>query len=248
MSFAALPAAADEIWRPSPDSRFDWQLTEPFALDRATDVLDLDLFDAKAEDISALKARGVRLVCYINVGAWEEWRADGADFPPHVLGRAYEGWSGERWLDIRAIDALAPVLTARFDLCRAKGFDAVEPDNIDGYENDTGFVINRADQLRFNIWLAHLAHDRGLSIALKNAPELLPELAPVYDWALTEDCFAQRWCGSLKPLINAGKAVFAVEYSDQNIDWSAACARAKSLGLRTILKSRDLNAWLTRCE
>ncbi|MEU3903007.1 endo alpha-1,4 polygalactosaminidase, partial [Streptomyces goshikiensis] len=27
----------------------------------------------------------------------------------------------------------------RFDMCRSKGFDAVEPDLMEGYGNDTGF-------------------------------------------------------------------------------------------------------------
>jgi hypothetical protein len=39
-------------------------------------------------------------------------------------------------------------------LCREKGFDAVEPDNIDAFTNDTGFPMTYEDQLRFNRWLA----------------------------------------------------------------------------------------------
>ncbi len=257
LALAALPSWAeqrekganlDTRWQPAPNARFDWQLTEPFELNRATDVLDLDLYDAKSEDLRTLKNRGVRLVCYINVGAWEDWRAYAQNFPTHVFGQAYQGWPGERWLDIRDIEALAPILTARFDLCRDRGFDAVEPDNIDGYENTTGFSLSRADQVHFNLWLAQLAHERGLSIALKNTADLLPELVGVYDWALTEDCFAQDWCGSMAPVVEAGKAVFAVEYTDQPLDWTATCAKAKALGIRAILKSRNLDGWLMRCE
>lgn len=249
LALCAFPTwAADAPWRPAPGARFDWQLSEPFALSREVEVLDLDLFDSSRADIQALKARGVRLVCYINVGAWEDWRDDAGDFPPRVLGNAYEGWAGERWLDVRALDALAPILQARFDLCRDKGFDAVEPDNIDGYENATGFPISRDDQLHFNRWLARQAHDRGLSIALKNAPELLPELADIYDWALTEDCFAQHWCAALSPLVDAGKAVFAVEYTDRAPDWPKTCARAKILGIVAILKTRELTGWLQHCN
>jgi hypothetical protein len=58
-----------------------------------------------------------------------------------VIGDPYEGWPGERWLDIRRIDLLAPLIGQRLELCRIKGFDAVEPDNIDGYTNDTGFSL-----------------------------------------------------------------------------------------------------------
>jgi hypothetical protein len=47
----------------------------------------------------------------------------------------------EKWLDIRRIDLLAPILRARLDLCNVKGFDAIEPDNIEIYDNNTGFPL-----------------------------------------------------------------------------------------------------------
>jgi endo-alpha-1,4-polygalactosaminidase (GH114 family) len=239
-------------WSPGPGVRFDVQFDEPFALSRPTDVLELDLFDSSPDDIARLKADGVRLVCYINMGAWENWRNDADKFPPQVIGKVYDGWPGERWLDIRAVEVLAPLLLARLDLCRAKGFDAVEPDNINGHDNPTGFAITRAQQVRFNLWLAEQAHRRGLSIALKNAPDLLPELANVYDWALTEDCFSEGWCADFAPVISAGKAVFALEYTDLNPDWpntwAKTCAEARSLGITVLLKKRSLDGWLHRCK
>ncbi len=69
---------------------------------------------------------------------------------------------------------LAPLMRARLDLCQAKGFDAVEPDNIDGYQVDggTGFPLTAGDQLRYNRWIAAEAHCRGLSIGLKNDSDM----------------------------------------------------------------------------
>ena len=64
-----------------------------------------------------------------------------------MLGKQYEGFPEERWLDIRRIDLLAPILRARIDACRAKGFDGVDPDNLNGFENDTGFPLTATDQL-----------------------------------------------------------------------------------------------------
>jgi len=245
--FFVSPAtpADDTPWRPSPADTFDWQLTEPFDFSRSVDILDLDLFDTTPETIAHLKSQGIRLVCYINGGAWEDWRPDQHAFPPSVLGNSYQNWGGERWLDIRAIDALAPVMRARFDLCRAKGFDAVEPDNINAHNNDTGFPLTRADQIRYNRWLADEAHARGLSIALKNAPDLLPELAERFDWALLEDCHAQHWCDALAPFVRAGKAVIAVEYTDQlddGLNWAKTCLSAAGSGVQAILKSRELDS------
>ena len=58
-----------------------------------------------------------------------------------MLGKELDGWPGERWLDVRRWDVLEPILAARFDVCRQKGFDAVEPDNVDGYANESGFPL-----------------------------------------------------------------------------------------------------------
>ena len=66
-----------------------------------------------------------------------ELRPDAGAFPDAVKGDS-NGWSGERWLDIRRLDVLGPIMQRRLDLCKQKGFDAVEPDNVDGYTNSTG--------------------------------------------------------------------------------------------------------------
>ena len=75
-------------------------------------------------------------------------------------------WPGEKWLDIRRLDLLGPILRARLDMCAAKGFDAVEFDNVDGYANTTGFKLKASDQLAFNRWLATEAHAQGLGVSL----------------------------------------------------------------------------------
>ena len=179
-------------WQPALNLRWQWQLSDlPVDLSVDVAVYDIDLFDNDADVITALHAEGRQVICYLSVGSWEDWRPDADQFPAAVIGSAYEGWPGEYWLDIRQIDLLAPVLRARLDLCRDKGFDGLEPDNIDGYTNDTGFPLTYADQLAFNRWLAAEAHARGLSIGLKNDPDQVADLLPDFDWALTEDCLAE---------------------------------------------------------
>jgi hypothetical protein len=39
---------------------------------------------------------------------------------------------------------------ARLDLAKNKKCDGVEPDNIDGFQNKTGFSLSYSDQLNFN--------------------------------------------------------------------------------------------------
>jgi hypothetical protein len=235
-------------WQPKPGLTWQWELTDS-AVDTSitADVYDIDLYADQAI-IDKLHAKGAKVICYISVGSWEDWRPDKDLFPPEVLGKNYEGWPGEKWLDIRQIDQLAPIMRARFDLCKAKGFDAIEPDNMEVVGNQTGFPLTAAAQLKYALWLAEEAHARGLAIGQKNAPDQTQELVGIYDFAITEDCFAYGWCGDMKPYLEAGKAVFAAEYTDMEINFASACKMAKELGLSMILKERDLNAWRETCK
>ena len=235
-------------WKPSVSLRWQWQLSDmPVDLSLDVDMYDIDLFENDASVIAALHAQGRKVVCYVSVGSWEDWRPDEDQFPDSVIGEDYEGWPGENWLDIRQIELLAPVMRARLDLCRDKGFDGIEPDNIDGYTNDTGFPLTYEDQIRYNLWLADEAHARGLSIGLKNDPDQVAELLPYFDWALTEDCFAEGWCEEMLPFIQMGKPVFAAEYTDTGGSIEQLCQEAEPLNFSLILKDRELGAWQEAC-
>jgi len=238
-------------WRPPVGASWQWQLTGlPVDSSLGANVYDIDLFENDASTVAGLHAQGHKVICYISVGSWEDWRPDADQFPASVLGNDYEGWRGERWLDIRQLDLLAPIMRARLNQCASKGFDGVEPDNMDGFTNDTGFPLTYQDQLDYNSWLAQEAHARGLSIGLKNNGEQAGDLLPHFDWALTEDCFAQEWCDAVAPFVTAGKAVFAAEYTDE---FRAAqfldqiCPQATALGFSVILKNRALDARRRAC-
>ena len=112
-----------------------------------------------------------------------------------MLGRG-NGWPGERWLDIRRLSVLEPLMATRFDMCRDKGFDAVEPDNMDGYRNSTGFPLTAHDQLAYNRLIAELAHERGLAVGLKNDLDQIPELVGDFDFAVNEECAEYDECAA----------------------------------------------------
>ncbi len=234
-------------WQPPPETTWQWQLDGELDLSFDVEMYDIDLFETDTTTVATLHAEGRAVVCYLNAGAWEAWRPDADRFPAEVLGNAYEGWPGERWLDIRRLDLLAPIMQARLDLCRDKGFDAVEPDNIDGYTNETGFPLTYADQIAYNRWLATEAHARGLSIGLKNDPEQVIDLLDDFDWALVESCFAQEWCEMVSPFIAQGKAVFAAEYTDTGVSLDEICPQAERLRFSVILKHRNLDAYRDTC-
>jgi len=238
---------APERWRPQPGTSWQWQLSSRVGAPLNVDAYDVDGFDTDRRTVDRLHTNGSKAICYISVGSWENWRPDKDRFPKSVLGRAYDGWPGERWLDIRRIGALAPVMGARMDMCARKGFDAVEPDNMDGYANETGFDLTAADQLRYNRWLAAEAHERGLAIALKNDEDQARALVDHFDFAITEDCFDQGWCHRMRPFVRQNKAVLAAEYTDTGAKTSEFCPRARELGFDAILKKRDLGAWRRSC-
>ena len=245
--FAASTAAHAKRWVPPPGTTFEWILQGYRGAIPTAEAIDIDLFDTPGSQVAALRKAGKIPICYVSVGTWENWRPDRRDFPQSLLGKPLDNWPGERYLDIRNLTLLGPILLARLDLCRAKGFLAVEPDNVDVADNDSGFQISKADTLRFLKWLAAMAHNKGLSIGLKNVPELSETLAGTFDWALTEDCFDQRFCADSQPFITAGKAVFAVEYTDNRINFSKFCQQAKQLGLSPLLKQRNLKEFSQRC-
>lgn len=234
-------------WRPAAGLRWQWQIgNNEIDTGVDVDVYDIDLYVDQAV-IDELHARGRRVICYISVGSWEDWRPDSDLFPSEVLGKDYEGWQGERWLDIRQIDILAPIMRARLDLCRAKGFDAVEPDNMEIYTNDTGFPLTYTDQLKYVLWLAEEAHQRGLAIGQKNAADMVADLVTIFDFAIIEDYFYYGEAETMLPYIRAGKPVFAAEYTDLPGDFEAFCRQSRELGFSTILKNRELDGWVKFC-
>ncbi|PYR60326.1 MAG: endo alpha-1,4 polygalactosaminidase, partial [Acidobacteria bacterium] len=147
-------ADAATIWRPALRTTWQWQLTgSPIDTSLNVQMYDVDLFDTDPIVISTLHSQGRKAICYMSAGTWEDWRPDANQFPASVKGQG-NGWEGEKWLDIRNLDVLGPIMEARMDLCKAKGFDGVEPDNVDGYANTTGFPLSNVDQMKFNTFLA----------------------------------------------------------------------------------------------
>lgn len=226
-------------WRPTGTMSWHIQYQGTMA-DPDADVHNLDGVGTPAAQVDALHARGARVICYINAGASEDFRDDAGRFPDGVQGAALDGWPDERWLDIRELDVLVPIMATRMDECRDKGFDAVDPDNLNGFTQDTGFPLTQADALAYQRALIELAHDRGLGIGLKNTMELIPELADEVDFAVNEQCQQYDECDTYEPLIALGKPVFNVEYQ-------GTCAGQPD-GVSTLLADLALEGPTTSCR
>jgi len=235
-----LCGAATARWRPAPTTApWQWQLQGRVDTSIDAAVYDIDGFATPASVVRRLHRQGRRVVCYLDVGSWESYRPDADAFPRSVIGRRYEGFPDERWLDIRRFRRFAKPLRRRFDICARKGFDAVEPDNLAGWENRTGFPITAAAQLRFNRWVARQVHRRGMAVALKNDGRQVGKLLGAFDFAVVEQCFQYEECELYEPFVRDGKAVFETEYELEPADY---CEAAVSLGFSAIGKSYDLFA------
>lgn len=236
---------------------WQWQLQGKLDCDDIADghclpvtMFDVDLFETATATVATLHAQDHIVICYVSVGSIENWRPDAKRFPAHAIGKPLQGWPGERWLDVRDPSVRA-LLAERLDLAQARGCDGVEPDNIDGYDNTSGFPLQAGDALDFVRWLAAEGHKRGLSIGLKNAPTLAGQLVNDVDWALSEECIATDECGAFAPFLQAGRAVFHVEYTDSNCEpkelRSKVCADARRAEFSTLIKEPDLGPWGQSC-
>jgi hypothetical protein len=236
-------AARQTIWVPAPHTTWQWQLTTPVDRSTPAQMFDIDLFDNSAGVVAALHRSRRHVVCYLDAGTYENFRPDAHLFPKSVLGKP-NGWPGERWLDIRRLSILEPIMRARIALCARKGFDGVEADNVDGYENPTGFPLTGAQQLTYNEWLARTAHALHLSIALKNDVDQTRQLEPHFDYALDEQCFQYTECQKLRPFVAHHKAVFEVEYQ---LPTSRFCAQANRDGFMSMRTDLNLDGKRQEC-
>jgi len=244
-TYLPLVQRNSDIWQPSPGVSWQWQLSGEIDTSFDVEMYDIDLFDTPQSTIELLHENGRIVICYFSAGSYENWRSDTGKFPSSVLGNTLDGWPDERWLDIRAISQLEPIMMARLDLAVSKGCDGVEPDNVDGYNNDSGFPLTSQDQLHYNIWLASAAHARNLSIGLKNDLDQIPDLVAYFDWALNEQCYQYDECELLRPFTFAGKAVFGVEYQGNSAQF---CPYFNNLDFDWLVKELELGPTRTSCR
>jgi len=227
-------------WQPPPTTApWQWQLQGKIDTGVEAGVYDVDGFATGRREVAALQRLGRHVICYLDVGSWESYRPDAGRFPPVAIGRRYEGFPDERWLDVSRFRLFAAPLERRIAMCARRGFDAVEPDNLAGWENETGFAIDAGDQLRFNRWIARQVHARGMAVALKNDGPQVPQLVGSFDFAIVEQCFQYEECGLYRPFVERGKAVFEAEYE---LEPDRFCAAAAALDFSAVRKSYDLFA------
>jgi hypothetical protein len=253
MATTAVAAAAGALEAPPLNIEVGTTWDYPLGFDLTTSNVQaakkfysVDLFNTEASDISALIGKGHTVVCYFSAGSYENDRSDSKDIPSSAIGKKMDGWP-EKWLDTRN-EGVRDVMAARIQKAKDKGCQGVDPDNIDGFDNKTGFNLSQADSVDFLKFLAGKAHDAGLGFGLKNGPTIVDQVVDISEWAINESCVEYDECDNFKPFIDAGKPVFHVEYTDGDSPTDAWKEKACGVeGFSNIIKHEDLENWHLNC-
>lgn len=253
---AASPPTA--VWQPAVGATWQISLSQPITMENGkpspdVDIYDVDLFDADASTISALHAAGKKVICYFSAGTYEDWRSDKGEWDSGDFGQDMPDWPGEKWVNTRS-DKVRSVMAKRIALAASKGCDAVDPDNVDAYDNENGLGLTAADATDYVKFLAGESRKHNLSCGLKNAAAIVRDVAGDVHFSVVEQCAEQGECASYRPMIDEAKPVFAIEYPSQAgtempADAApAACAADGSDKFSTVLKKMNLDTWVQPCE
>jgi len=209
-----------------------------------------------------LHVRGARVIGYIDAGTAETWRPDFPEMQAFdqscdgcLFGNPLSNFPDEYWLNINTdTKGINPntgqsettqrfvldEMLARLKEAKLIGVDAIEFDDVDAYQSDSGLSIGAATQRQYNATLANLAHRVGFSVGLKNDLDQAGALQPFFDFAINEECWQFAECGALQAWpTRYGKAVFNVEYG---LAPAKFCPRANSTrwDFNSIRKTDDL--------
>ncbi len=230
-----LPAIAADI---KPNQTFTYAINGTKNDAASVKVIFVDLFDASTSRIKKLKSAGKTVICYFSAGSAENWRPDYKKYPKAALGKKLSGWDGEYWVDYRNA-TVTQILKDRIALAKQKGCDGVDPDNVDGHLNATGFSLTEKNQLTWIETLSQAAHAQGLKIGLKNSAETAWKLQPSTDFVVVEECRKYKECDRYKSFPQNSKPMFQIEYTKKS---STACADAKKMGATLIFANSALTS------
>ncbi|KAH8426711.1 endo alpha-1,4 polygalactosaminidase [Aspergillus melleus] len=244
-------------WKPKAGTT--WQIELLYPLNDTSydvEVYDIDLFTNKKETIDDLHKQGRKVICYFSAGSYENWRPDKDKFKKSSLGSVMDGWEDEKWIDIRS-DNVKEIMTDRLDMAVKKGCDGVDPDNVDGYDNENGLDLKESDSATFMNWLADETHKRNMSIGLKNAGAIIPKVINKMQWSVNEQCAQYEECDTYAAFVHKDKPVFHIEYpkgddTNNNVNVSTkkkdqACEFSGSGNFSTVIKNMNLNNWVQTC-
>lgn len=91
LSYSAVGNSWPPVLDPDPEvqpPKWDWQLAVPVQInpDSSIKIYDIEMLeDENSGAVQMLHDRGYKVICYVDVGSWENWRDDKNDFPSVFL-------------------------------------------------------------------------------------------------------------------------------------------------------------------
>ncbi|KAF7303624.1 Glyco-hydro-114 domain-containing protein [Mycena indigotica] len=174
--FAALStsiiAAPSSLTLFDPSGDFDYQIGGAFTPVSSVTTVSRDRADSPV--------KGLYNICYVNTfqsqsgsdKAW--WEKNAASLLLQQNGKPYLDPDWDEYIfntsTVANRNALAAIVKPWIDECASKGFNAIEPDNLDTY---TRFKqLSKADNVAFAKILSDYAHSKNLAFGQKNTAEL----------------------------------------------------------------------------
>jgi hypothetical protein len=232
-------AGAATVVLPPANAKFDYQIGAAYTPPSGVQVVSRDRL--------ASPAPGIYNICYVNAYQTQPdeanwWIAYHNDLLLKNSSGAYvidSGWD-EILLDVSTAakrTAVANIVNGWIDGCAAKGYKAIEPDNLDSYSRSQG-KLSRSNALAYAKLLTAHAHARGLAIAQKNDTSVAASGPGTgFDFAIAEECGRYDECDFFT---NAyGNHVIVIEY--RSVDFTKAC-KAWGSQLSVVLRDRLVTA------
>ncbi len=237
---SAPPPASGWTGLPANGS-FDYQIGGDYSLPPGTSIVSRDWFSGQA-------AGGAYSICYVNAF---QTQPDGSGNRPDELSRWPSdlvlrslgddpNWDGEYLIDLSSDAkrvAAAQWVAQMIDQCAAKGFDAVEFDNLDSWTRLNSLPFGQSEALAYAKMITDYSHAKGLAAGQKNTAEIIAagrHRQVGFDFAIAEQCGQYNECDVY--VEGYGNALIIIEY-DRSV-FNRTCSQfgtTASVVLRDVL-------------
>lgn len=207
LSLSASPQAGAAVayTLPPVNAKFDYQIGAAYTPPSGVQVV--------SRDRTAAPAAGLYNICYINAFQVQPnevtwWQQNHDDLLLRDANGDYvvDGAWNEILLDTSTgakRSALTGIMGDWMDGCKAAGYLAIEPDNIDSYDRSGG-LLTIAEAVAYLQLLAPRAHGDGLAIAQKNTTDLGTAGRDAgLDFAIAEECGRYGECSAYTDVYGA---------------------------------------------
>ncbi|UAJ78148.1 endo alpha-1,4 polygalactosaminidase [Leifsonia sp. ZF2019] len=243
----AAQAATGTPAPPPVNAQFDYQIGGPYTPAASVGIVD--------RDHTAAPVAGKYNICYVNAFQTQPddtttWAGANDDL---ILRNAKGVKVGDPEWNEYLLDTstaakrtrIAAIVNGWIDECATKGFQAVEPDNLDSWTRSKSGgkqLLTKQNNVNLATLLAAHAHQKGLAIAQKNTTELgsAGKNTVGFDFAIAEECQYNTECDAYTSVY--GNNVIEIEYTDNpRSAYTQACA-AQGKNISVILRDRDVVA------